>query len=141
MQITHDSISIKTVEPLWFIDITDKVEAIAKKAGIKNGVIVLTTRHTTTALCVNERCERLQEDMKGLLNRLVPKGAGYKHDHSTVDGRANAHNHLMSLLLRTTETIPVAGGRPQIGTWQSIFFIELDGPRDERNINVMVIGE
>jgi len=140
MQVIHDSITIKTADPIGFIEITEKVRDAVKRSNIKDGIVTLTTQHTTTALCVNERCERLQEDMKELLTRFIPPGANYKHDHGTVDGRNNAHSHLMSLFLKTTEMVPVSKGKIEIGTWQSIFFIELDGPRAERNISVTIIG-
>lgn len=141
MQTIVESITIKTTEPLGFIEITDKIAEIVKKSPINNGLTVLTTQHTTAALCVNEKCGRLQEDMKGLLKNIAPPNAKYRHNHSTIDGRSNAHSHLMSLILKTTEIVPIVKGQLQLGTWQSIFFVELDGPRSERNINVMVIGK
>ena len=141
MQINQDSITLKTCEPLCFVEITDKVKDAIKKSKMKDGLIVLTSQHTTSAICINEKCDRLQEDMKELLTKIAPPNAGYKHNHSTVDGRSNAHSHLMSMLLKTTETVAVVESKLQMGAWQTIFFIELDGPRGERKISLMLIGE
>ncbi|HPM41645.1 MAG TPA: YjbQ family protein, partial [bacterium] len=56
-------------------------------------------------------------------------------------GRANARSHLMSLLLSASETVPVADGKLLLGDWQSIFFVELDGPRERRGVCVKIMGE
>lgn len=141
MRTIHDKINISTKEPLAFVDITADVQAILKKSSMKNGLLILATQHTTTGICINERCERLQEDMKELFERIAPQDGKYKHNHYTVDNRSNAHSHLRSLLLNTTETIPVSDGKLTLGIWQSIFFIELDGPRSSRTVNVSIVGE
>jgi secondary thiamine-phosphate synthase enzyme len=133
-------ISIDTTAPVEFIDITGQVEDALSKSKITEGLVTVFTRHTTTAIKINERCERLQSDMQNLLERIVPP-SGWKHDHSTVDGRANAHSHLMSLLLNTSENIPVSGGKLLMGNWQSVFFVELDGPRKKRNVLVSIAGD
>ncbi|PIR16592.1 MAG: secondary thiamine-phosphate synthase enzyme [Deltaproteobacteria bacterium CG11_big_fil_rev_8_21_14_0_20_49_13] len=138
---THsDLITIKSGAHIEFVEIRDKVAAAINRSNVKNGIAILTTQHTTTAVCINEKCSRLQEDMKEALKCLVPVNADYKHDHSSVDGRNNAHSHLMSLFLKTNEIVPITDGKMALGTWQSIFFIELDGPRPERNIRVTIIG-
>jgi secondary thiamine-phosphate synthase enzyme len=58
-----------------------------------------------------------------------------------VDDRDNAHSHLLGLFLNASETIPVAGGELVMGGWQSIFFIELDGPRERREVRLQLLGE
>lgn len=135
-----EKITLNTGGRVEFIDITGRVSSICEKSGIRDGLATIFTRHTTTAVKVNERCARLQEDMLAMLKRVVPEGR-YLHDEDTVDCRANARGHMMSLLMNTSETIPVACGKISLGTWQSIFFIEFDGPRDGRAITVNVIGE
>lgn len=140
MQTFRETLTIKTVEPISFFELTEKVKNVVERSGIKNGIAVITTKHTTTAICINEKCEKLQEDMKEFLTKIAPPGKGYKHDHKTIDGRSNAHSHLMALLLRATESIPIVDGKLLLGTWQSVFFIELDGPRTERTVNVMILG-
>lgn len=133
-------IKLATAQSLEFIDITNKIEDILSKSGVKNGVVNIFTQHTTAAVKVNERCDRLQQDMLGFLETIVPKRA-YRHDENTVDSRNNARSHLMSMLLGASETIPVSNGKIMLGTWQSIFFIELDGPRNNRSVIVKIMGE
>lgn len=133
-------IAFQTRQAVEFIDLTDRVRQALEASGVRDGLVTVFTHHTTTAVKINERCNRLQEDMLALLERAVPN-ADYRHDEDTVDGRKNARAHLMSLLLSASETIPAAGGKLLLGEWQSVFFVELDGPRRERTVTVKVVGE
>lgn len=132
---------VSTAQNIEFIDITERVQNLIQASGINRGLVNIITRHTTTGVKINERCLRLQKDMQNLLSEIAPAGKPYQHNEQTVDGRPNAHSHLMSLLLGSTECIPVINGQLNLGQWQSIFFIELDGPRPSREVTVTVIGE
>lgn len=132
-------IAFETAGAVEFIDLTERVRASLAESGVQDGIATIFTRHTTTAVKINERCERLQQDMLSFLERAVPS-AGYRHDESTVDGRANARGHIMSLLLGASESVPVAGGKLLLGDWQSIFFVEFDGPRRRRSVFVSAVG-
>lgn len=134
-------ISVSTSRPIEFVDVTDRVRDAVAKSGIKNGLVSVFSNHTTAAIRINERCARLQKDMESLLCEIVPPGKPYRHNETTVDGRGNAHSHLMSLLIGGSETAPVKSGELQLGTWQSVFFIELDGPRSTRKLTVTIVGE
>lgn len=133
-------IIISTAQPIEFVDITERLGEALAESGVNEGLVNVFSQHTTCAIKVNERCARLQRDMKEHLERAVPP-SNYGHDEGTVDGRPNGRGHLMSLLLSVSETIPVAKGKLSLGEWQSVFFVELDGPRRERRITVKVIGE
>ncbi len=137
--VCHE-IRLNTEQPIEFVDITDRVRHALSTSGIRDGLLTVFSRHTTCAVKVNEKCDRLQLDMKELLERAVPH-AEYRHDADTVDGRANGRGHLMSLMLNASETIPVVDGNLLLGNWQSVFFVELDGPRAERGVVVRVVGE
>ena len=76
------------------------------------------------------------EDFKGALESLVPSNGNYQHNR--IDN--NADSHIRSFFIGNSETIPVYSGKTDLGTWQSIFFVELDGPRT-RKVTVTVIGE
>ncbi|WP_321417026.1 secondary thiamine-phosphate synthase enzyme YjbQ [uncultured Methanomethylovorans sp.] len=117
------------------IDITDDVLAEVNKSSIKDGICIVSTTHTTTAIIINENEPGLLSDMFNLLNKLVPPGAGYNHDR--IDN--NAHSHLRAMLLGSSETIPIVDGKLVLGMWQRIFFVELDGPR-QRNVNVTLLA-
>jgi len=130
---------LSTKEPIEFIDITEQVKKAFAASEVTEGALTIFTRHTTTAIKVNERCEKLQRDMREALRAAVPERK-YMHDEATVDGRQNARGHLMSMFLSSSETIPVSKGRLALGSWQSVFFVELDGPRSEREVVIKVIG-
>lgn len=118
------------------IDITDNVLEDVNKSSIRSGICVISTPHTTTAIIINENEPGLLSDMFNLLNKLVPPGAGYNHDR--IDN--NADSHLRAMLLGSSETIPIVEGKLVLGTWQRIFFVELDGPR-QRKVNITLIKQ
>jgi len=121
-------IEIKTNKRVEIIDITDEVRRIVEKSEVKEGIAVVYTTHTTTAIIINENESRLKEDILNILEKLVPTKAGYKHDE--IDN--NADSHLRAILLGNSVIIPIENGRLCLGTWQRIMFIELDGPRSRR---------
>ncbi len=137
----HDrQIAFATRAPIDFVDLSDEVRAACAASGITEGLVSISTQHTTAGLKINERCERLQEDMRRFLEEAVP-AAAYRHDEATVDGRPNGRGHLMALMMGASETVPVREGQPALGDWQSVFFVELDGPRPERRVFVKIVGE
>ena len=116
------------------IDITSKVREAIAGSGVNNGIAVVFSFHTTTAIIINESEPRLLDDIIEFLNKLVPEKADYRHN--AIDRNADAH--LRALFLGNSIAVPVSDGKPDLGTWQSILFIELDGPR-ERKVGVKVI--
>jgi len=125
---------IQTTTRTELIDITDRVRALVKESSIKDGICVITTRHTTSGIIVNENERGLRADILDMLGSLVPEDRNYAHN--SIDNNADAH--LRAVLLGMSETIPIEDGHLILGTWQSIFFVELDGPRN-RTINVKMI--
>jgi len=89
-------------------------------------------RHTTAGVVVNEAEPRLLGDLEDALDMLVPDDGW---DHDALDG--NADSHVRAMLLGPSETVPVADGSPDVGTWQSVLLVECDGPR-ERTVDVIV---
>ncbi|USH00079.1 secondary thiamine-phosphate synthase enzyme YjbQ [Thermococcus argininiproducens] len=118
-------IEIPTRKEFELIDITSMINEKVKEAKVKEGIAVIFTRHTTTALFINENESGLVADVKEFFEKLVPKGEGYHHDR--IDN--NAHSHLRSIILNPSIAIPIKDGRLLLGTWQSVIFAELDGPR------------
>mgnify|MGYP001377265407 CR=1 FL=1 len=125
---------LKTIERVEVIDITREVNSIVANSGVKTGLVNVFSKHSTSGIIINENESGLVEDFKKMLINLVPEEAGYKHD--IIDN--NADSHLRSLLLGSNVSVPLDEGMMELGTWQSIFFIELDGPRT-RNITVTVL--
>lgn len=135
------TIACKTTRPIDIIDITAEVRSALEESGLQQGTVTLLSRHTTACLNINEREERLMQDMTTWLKRFIPKDGDWLHNLETVDGRDNAHSHLLGLFMNSSETIPFTEGQLMLGEWQSIFFIELDGPRPKREVLVHIQGE
>ncbi len=115
-------ISISSKSRVDLIDITQEVENAVK---IKDGIVVIYTPHTTCGIFLNENDSGLKKDILKLLEKLVPEGAGWAHDPE----EGNADSHMRAILLGHSAVVPVENGKLQLGTWQSIFFAELFGPR------------
>jgi secondary thiamine-phosphate synthase enzyme len=130
-------IEIRTSKRTEIVDITSLVQNEVSKSGVSNGIAVVFTRHTTTAIMVNEGEKGLLDDLEDLLCRLIPRDAGYKHDY--IDN--NADSHLRAMLIGNSVVLPITNGELDLGTWQRILFVELDGPRSNRRIAVKVIRE
>jgi len=125
---------IQTNACFELIDITDRVRGLVKESGITDGICVISTRHTTCSIIINENERGLRSDILGMLEKLIPQDQNYTHDQ--IDN--NAHSHLRAILLGMSEIIPIEDGHLVLGTWQSIFFVELDGPRS-RTINIKIL--
>ncbi len=141
MKYFSKEILVSTKKEFEFIDITKQVESIVRESNVRYGMVNIFSTHTTTGVKVNERCDQLQIDMEGFLKQMVLGNIQYKHNENTIDGRMNAHSHLMALITGGSETIPINESKMAIGSWQTIFFIEFDGPREARKIRVTVLGE
>jgi len=131
-----ERIELKTRESTELVDITEKVKELVKCTCVESGICVIFTRHTTSGIIINENESGMKQDIVTLLNELVPKGKGYLHDR--IDN--NAHSHLRAVLLGTSVSIPVDRGELVLGTWQSIFFVECDGPRSREVCVNVVLG-
>jgi len=141
MKILRTRIEFETVEPIQILDMTGQVRDWLKATGVRDGLLTVTSSHTTARVNVNEREPQLQKDMVTYLKRLVPSDGDWLHNLATVDGRDNAHSHILGLFMNSSESIPVSGGEMVLGGWQSIFFIELDGPRQRRGLELQIMGE
>jgi len=129
-----------------FTDITRTVNKNLRASKLKNGIVVVFSRHTTGLVRVLEKESLLMEDMENFLERNVPSSVLYKHDDLdrrkdiAPDERQNGYSHLRALFFNHSETIPFSGYKLNIGRWQSIFFVECDHFR-EREYLVTIIGE
>ena len=130
-----------------FIDITEWVRQCVSKSQVDNGFAVVYSKHTTAAVIINENEPLLLADMEKFLEKISPRNDDYQHNdfqirtvNLTPDESPNGHAHLQHLMLGSSETIPVIGGKIQFGQYQSVFFIELDRPR-AREVLVQIVGE
>lgn len=147
MKVKNFSLKVDTKDAPQLIDITDWVKGCVADSHIKNGMVLVYSRHTTAAVKINENEPLLIEDMAEFLERVAPRDAYYRHNdfsirtvNMTEDESPNGHAHLQHLMLGCSETIPLVDGKIPFGQWQSIFFIELDHPRP-REVMVQILGE
>lgn len=144
MPVLRHRLVVETVAPLEFVDLTERIRTWvreqARSAGLTDGLLLVTSPHTTARVTRNEREEGLQRDMRQFLQRLAPADAPYEHNRAPVDDRLNAHSHLLGLFMPASETIAVEGGELVMGGWQSLFLVELDGPRAAREVQLVLVG-
>jgi len=132
---------VETENRLEIIDLTERVMALVRTQGVKEGVVHLFSMHTTCAVFINEFQKALVADMVKFLERAVARDADWMHnnpEHSDCD-RLNADSHLRALLLGHSVTLQVSGGEVVLGQWQRILMAELDGPRS-RTFRIQVMG-
>ncbi|MFC0240552.1 secondary thiamine-phosphate synthase enzyme YjbQ [Rhodopseudomonas telluris] len=141
MKIVRHRIELVTTAPIEIIDISAQIRDIVAGSGISNGLVTASCLHTTARINVNEREDKLMQDMLTFLKRFAPRDGDYLHNLAPIDGRDNAHAHLIGLFMNSSETIPLADGALVLGEWQSVFFIELDGPRPKRGIELQIMGQ
>lgn len=149
-KIIHESLTYDTKEAYEMIDITDDVQSILDASGVQNGIINVYTKHTTTAIKINEREDGFFKDFKKFCKELVPSSGTYCHndlenrDPATMcDGEEclNGHSHVTQMLVGcSSESMPVIGGKLDLGRWQRLLFIELDHAR-KRDLRVTIIGQ
>ena len=133
----QDEIRLSTSKKQELIDITGKINNIIKKSKVKNGICNIFTAHATAAIIINENYDpNICLDLLDALNELIPKG---KWRHDRIDGNADAH--IKAAILGPHESIPVKDGELQLGQWQSLMFVELDGPRNNRIVAVQLVGK
>ena len=118
-------VEIKTDHKMEFVNITEDVKREVKRSGVREGLVNVYTRHTTASIVINEDEEGLLKDFLASLQRIVPDDLNYLHNR--IDD--NASSHIRSLILSPEVSVPITDGKLWLGTWQSIFFLELDGPR------------
>jgi secondary thiamine-phosphate synthase enzyme len=121
------SFTLSTGARCEMIDITDRVAALVGKSGISNGICHVFVPHTTAAVTINENADPdVQQDILASLDRIVPLDDGYRH------GEGNSAAHIKATLCGSSQAVFIEGGRLVLGTWQSLFFCEFDGPRTRR---------
>lgn len=126
-------LSISTHSQVEFLDITSKVREVIKESGVKDGICCIFVPHTTAGITINEGADpSVRKDIITQLNNLVPFRGDYEH------GEGNSPAHIKASLIGSSEAVIIEDGELFLGTWQSIYFCEFDGPR-RRKILVKII--
>ncbi len=136
MQILTEIMELKTNNRVEIIDITRSVDAALAESRLRKGLVNIYSKHSTSAIFINENESGLLEDYLNLIDKLVPTDDNYRHDQ--IDN--NADSHLRSFIIGNNETVPFENGSMDLGTWQSVFFLDMDGPRN-RKITITIMGE
>ena len=116
------------------MDITRRVEGIVQESQVKNGIAHIFAPHATGVLVLTEHDRNLLEDIKRILEKLIPRQGSYSHP-------SNAHSHLRSMFLSPDKILPIRDNKLVLGTWQSLLFIETDVHPRHRSLIISVLGE
>lgn len=129
-----DSIHIRTSKQCELLDITREVEGIVNKSGITSGICYVFVPHTTAGITINENADPdVVNDILMELNKIVPLKDNYRH------GEGNSAAHIKSSMVGCSQDVLVEKSSLALGTWQSLFFCEFDGPRN-RKVWITVVG-
>ena len=121
------SLTVKTSSRNQMIDLTGEIEHILSREGWDSGILTVYVPHTTAAITVNENADpSVRRDILHYLSKLIPQNAGFTH----MEG--NSDSHIKTSLVSPSITLIVENGKLVLGTWQSVFFCEFDGPRTRK---------
>lgn len=122
-----DIININTKNRFDIIDITSQVQSCITNANVKSGIAVIFIPHTTAGVTINENADPdVTFDLKNIFNNLIPEKNNYRH----IEGNSQAH--ALSTLTSPSLTVIIENGKIMLGTWQNIYFMEYDGPRNRK---------
>ena len=122
-----DEIQVKTRKHTEMIDITSQVNGLVRKSGVQSGVCTVFVPHTTAGVTINENADpAVMRDILMEINKVIPLKDGYDH----MEGNSAAH--IKSSLFGCSCSIIIEDSSLRLGTWQSIFFCEFDGPRTRK---------
>jgi secondary thiamine-phosphate synthase enzyme len=123
------ALNIKSRAKTEFIDITDDINEAIKESGIKSGICYIYIPHTTAGITINEGADpSVKRDIIATLNRLIPFEGDYQH----MEGNSAAH--IKSTVVGVSQFVVIEDGKALLGTWQSVYFCEFDGPRHRRAV-------
>ena len=139
MNVKETELEIRTRGELDILDITENVQDIASRTGIKNGIVNVFVPGSTGAVTTIEYEPGLLKDLPSALERLAPKAAHYEHEKMWHDG--NGHSHVRASITGPSITVPLKNGILRLGTWQQLIFMELDIRPRMRKLVITCIGE
>ena len=139
MHVLQDRLEVRTNGKGTY-EITDNVQSIIDKAGVRTGTVTVFVQHTSCSVIIMENADpTARHDLEEFFDRLVPEDSDY-FTHGS-EGNDDMPSHIRMVLTRTSETIPIVDGRMQLGTWQGIFLFEHRRAVHRRRILVIIIGE
>ncbi|MBU0495922.1 MAG: secondary thiamine-phosphate synthase enzyme YjbQ [Chloroflexi bacterium] len=139
MAVETRTIALRTRGHCDVLDITEQVQNALLDTGLQNGLVMVFVPGSTGSVTTVEYEPGLEADLKTALDRLVPVGIPYQHDHRWADG--NGHAHVRSALMGPSLTVPFVRGKMTLGTWQQIVFLDFDNCSRSRELVIQVLGE
>lgn len=130
-----------TNDRMQMINITDRINEVVRKSGVRDGLVHLQSLHTTTSVFINEWQDALLTDVRSFFDQVVERESYYRHNDPEFSDceRKNADSHLRGMLMGQTLCLQVRNASVLLGTWQSIILAEFDGPRS-RSLSVQISG-
>jgi secondary thiamine-phosphate synthase enzyme len=139
MRVHHEKLERRT-HGKGLYDITDEIQRKLDKSGVRHGIATVFVQHTSCSIVIMENADpTAREDLEEFFNRLVPEDADY-FTHGS-EGSDDMPSHIRMVLTRTSETVPIADGKMQLGTWQGIFLFEHRRAPHRRKIFVTIMGD
>jgi secondary thiamine-phosphate synthase enzyme len=141
VKMFHRIVDWITSDRMQLINVTDRINEIVRKSGIREGIVHLQSLHTTTAVFLNEWQDALLHDVRQFLDDLVSRENSWRHNDPRFSDceRRNADSHLRGMIMGQSLSLQVRNSAVLLGTWQSIILAEFDGPRS-RSMSVQVSG-
>lgn len=141
MRVETDTVEVATEDRLDVHVITDRVREVLAERDVADGLVLVSTGHTTAAVSTNEAEERLLGDMLRAFADLVPPNDWYFHDqhHTRTDTQPNAYGHILAAMVKRPVLLVVEDGEPRLGTYEDVLLFEFDGPQ-ERGVDVSVLS-
>lgn len=139
MPVYGEYLELETKGEVEILDITPEVTRVIKRSRLHAGIACVFSASSTSAITTLEYEPGLLQDLPQALERLFPKGIRYEHEERWHDG--NGHSHVRAAFLGPSLTVPFQDGRPILGTWQQIVFVELDNKPRQRRVLVQLLGE
>lgn len=137
MIVTRE-LRLSTRGEMDIINLTDRIDDIVKESSVRNGLCIIFSRSSTSAVTTLEFEPGLVEDMRRFYERIIPRGIEYEHEKKWHDG--NGHSHIRASMLKPDLCVPIVNGSLALGTWQQIVFVEFDIRARERSIIVQIIS-
>jgi secondary thiamine-phosphate synthase enzyme len=140
-KVASSVLEFNTTERVELKSITREIMAFVEQTPIRDGIVHISSLHTTAGLMLNETQGALLSDISSFFEQLIPRGVYYKHNDPLLSDcdRKNADAHLRVLVVGQNLSIPIVDGKLKLGTWQNILLTEFDGPNN-RKIHVQVMG-
>src|SRR5437667_10153777 len=138
MQVQHEKFEVRTKGKGTY-EITNEVQEKIDKSDVRNGTVTVFVQHTSCSLTMMENAApAARRDVERFFENLVPEDADYEHDDEGAD---DMPSHIRMVLTSSSETVPIADGKMQLGTWQGIFLFEHRRAPHRRKVSVTIIGD